>query len=195
MKLKWMAGVAAAAMFAAGAAQAEPDGWYGAIDLGYHWPDAEAGFVGFGTADFDLENSWTGFARLGYRFNPNWRFELEGGYRPGDSEEPGVLGEVKVWSVMGNIIWDFMPDSQFSPFIGVGAGWARTSADLLDAPAVIVDDTDSDFAWQALAGFSWELGERTNLDFTYRYFDGGEPEFGNLAGWHKRVSQRASASA
>jgi OOP family OmpA-OmpF porin len=30
------------------------------------------------------QNDWTGFVRLGYQFNPNWRAEVEGGYRPGD---------------------------------------------------------------------------------------------------------------
>ncbi|PRB12674.1 cell envelope biogenesis protein OmpA, partial [Brevundimonas sp. MYb46] len=36
MKLKLLASVAAAGLFAAGAASAEPDGWYGAVDAGYH---------------------------------------------------------------------------------------------------------------------------------------------------------------
>ena len=157
MKMKWMAGVAAAALFAAGAAQAEPDGWYGAIDLGYHWPDAESNFVGFPSSDIDIENTWVGFARLGYRYSPSWRVELEGGYRPGDIDEVGASGEVKVWSVMGNLIYDFMPDSQFRPFVGVGIGWAQTSVDLLAVGPVIVDDEDGDFAWQAIAGFAWRL--------------------------------------
>ena len=36
MKVKLLAGVAMAGLFAAGAAAAEPNGWYGAIDAGYH---------------------------------------------------------------------------------------------------------------------------------------------------------------
>ena len=40
MKIKLLAGAALAALFAVGGvAHAEPDGWYGAVDLGYHWPD------------------------------------------------------------------------------------------------------------------------------------------------------------
>ena len=41
MKLKLLAGAALAALCfgGVGAAQAEPDGWYGAVDVGYHWPD------------------------------------------------------------------------------------------------------------------------------------------------------------
>ena len=29
--------------------------------------------------NFGVNDSWAAFARLGYRFNPNWRVELEGG--------------------------------------------------------------------------------------------------------------------
>ncbi|KRA27885.1 hypothetical protein ASD59_13260, partial [Brevundimonas sp. Root608] len=36
MKVKLLAGVAMAGLLAAGAAAAEPNGWYGAIDAGYH---------------------------------------------------------------------------------------------------------------------------------------------------------------
>ena len=37
MKLKLLAGAAMAAAFAASGAMAQ-EGWYGAVDLGYHWP-------------------------------------------------------------------------------------------------------------------------------------------------------------
>jgi OOP family OmpA-OmpF porin len=38
MKFKLLAGAALAAVFAASGASAQ-EGWYGAIDLGYHWPE------------------------------------------------------------------------------------------------------------------------------------------------------------
>ena len=41
MKVKLLAGVAMAGLFAAGAAAAEPNGWYGAIDAGWHSADVE----------------------------------------------------------------------------------------------------------------------------------------------------------
>ena len=86
MKLKLLASVAAAGLFAAGAASAEPNGWYGAIDAGYHMIDdinAESSTTG-ANWNYEVNNGWAAFARLGYRFNPNWRVELEGGYRSGD---------------------------------------------------------------------------------------------------------------
>ena len=83
MKVKLLAGVAMAGLFAAGAAAAEPNGWYGAIDAGWHMPD-EVEANGY---SFEQEDSWAAFARLGYRFTPNWRVELEGGYRDGGDFE------------------------------------------------------------------------------------------------------------
>nr|MBB5293089.1 opacity protein-like surface antigen [Brevundimonas basaltis] len=41
MKVKLLAGVAMAGLFAAGAASADPNGWYGAIDAGYHMPEVD----------------------------------------------------------------------------------------------------------------------------------------------------------
>src|SRR5690606_32764141 len=86
MKLKLLAGVAAAGLFAATSASAEPDGWYGAIDLGGHWmEDGINAQSDLGpTWEWEVNDGWAAFARLGYRLNPNWRVELEGGHRSGD---------------------------------------------------------------------------------------------------------------
>ena len=39
MKVKLLASAAVAGLLAAGAAQADPNGWYGAVDAGAHWVD------------------------------------------------------------------------------------------------------------------------------------------------------------
>src|ERR1700754_2136688 len=85
---------AGALALSAGAAAAEPNGWYGAIDAGYHTVDdlylQSQNTSGASPAfEFEVEDSWAAFARLGYRFNENWRVELEGGYR-----DAGDLGSV-----------------------------------------------------------------------------------------------------
>ena len=91
MKFKLLAGAALAAVFAASGASAQNVGWYGAVDLGYHWPDsieADSSNNAINGAayswDISQEDDWAGFARLGYQLNDHWRVELEGGYRPGD---------------------------------------------------------------------------------------------------------------
>ena len=99
MKFTLLAGAALAAVFAASGASAQVvNGWYGAVDVGWHRPEGIEATSANNSPDgrpfeftFDSQEDWVGFARLGYRINPNWRVELEGGYRP--SEMGPVRGD------------------------------------------------------------------------------------------------------
>jgi OOP family OmpA-OmpF porin len=84
-------------VFAASGVSAQETGWYGAVDLGYHWPQSIGTQSNQTSPDgeyvhwaWKTEKDWTGFVRLGYQFNPHVRAEVEGGYRPGDLK--GVRG-------------------------------------------------------------------------------------------------------
>ena len=165
MKLQLLAGVALAAVFAAGAASAQETGWYGAVDLGYHWPEGistegDAALRDGAPAHWTwaTDDDWAGFVRLGYQFNPNWRAELEGGYRPGDITSvrgnpvrqqpyalctPGVTrttaaptcgspsGSIDSWSLMVNVLYDLAPDSWINPYVGAGLGINRLDVSAL----------------------------------------------------------------
>lgn len=230
MKLKLLAGVAMAAAFAASGASAQ-EGWYGAVDLGYHWPDgidaSSSNNAANGTPynwDFNQEDDWAGFARLGYQLNDNWRIELEAGYRSGDIESirggsnqsvvglctPGVTrttgapacgapdGDVAAWTVMGNIIYDILPGSALNPFIGAGVGVNHVKMDVTgqfsNVPAPVtaanaiqnltIDDSDTAFAYQAIAGLAWKATDQLSVDLTYRYLATSDLDFtstGSLA--------------
>jgi opacity protein-like surface antigen len=140
----------------AGVANAEPNGWYGAVDAGYHTIDTiESRSQTVGSRfDFEVEDDWAAFARLGYRFDQNWRVELEGGYRSNDIElidnpdagiPTGVCavgpvaspcvgpdGEISSASLMMNVIFDFGSEGDaLRPFIGLGAGVNRVNTEFL----------------------------------------------------------------
>ncbi|HAV50577.1 MAG TPA: cell envelope biogenesis protein OmpA, partial [Brevundimonas sp.] len=201
MKVKLLASVAAAGIFAAGAASAEPNGWYGAVDAGWHKVNDVYGVdsaAGNGW-EFEVKEGWAAFGRLGYRFDQNWRVELEGGYREGELGEvvrtapvpletgicqPSTIGpcgtpdgRLQVASLMANVIYDF-GDASWSlrPFIGMGAGLARVDSEFIGTiggnrtVGVASDDADTNLAAQFLGGVSWAIGNRANLDLTYRYF-------------------------
>ncbi|MFZ5730434.1 MAG: outer membrane protein, partial [Pseudomonadota bacterium] len=169
MKFKLLAGAAFAAVVAASGASAQEAGWYGALDLGYHWPEGiEAGSSNDGPGgvpynwDFSQSDDWAGFARLGYQLNPNWRVELEGGYRPGDIDSvrgapgshpglctPGVVrtaaapdcgppsGDIEAWTLMGNVIYDIAPGAALNPFVGVGVGVNHVKMDVVGQFATV----------------------------------------------------------
>ena len=80
---------------------------------------------------YQMDNGWAAGGKLGYDFvGP--RVELEGLYRSnngtGNVLFPGgvanVRGRIDQVSVMANLLYDFMPTSAFTPFIGAGAGIA-----------------------------------------------------------------------
>ena len=201
MKLKLLASVAVAGLFAAGAASAEPNGWYGAIDAGYHMIDdinAESSTTG-ANWNYEVNDGWAAFARLGYRFNPNWRVELEGGYRSGDigtvravSGTQGLCnltpatggcfspeGDIKSATLMANVIYDFGYEAWgIRPFVGLGAGVNRVTTDTNGnlranrGATFTADDDSTKFAAQAISGLAWAVGDRTNIDLTYRYLTG-----------------------
>jgi opacity protein-like surface antigen len=170
VKIKLLAGCALAASLAASAAAAQtPEGWYGALDLGWHRTNGlKADASGQSTDgrgynwNFDTEDDFVGFARLGYRLNPSWRVELEGGYRGGELETvrgggpaaglcaPNVVrtaanptcrspeGSIESWTLMMNVLFDLLPpESRFRPFVGVGAGFNRVNADVFGQFATV----------------------------------------------------------
>ena len=138
MKLKLLASVAAAGLFAAGTASADPNGWYGAVDAGWHSvKDVTAVNATSPRSEWDIEvdDGFAAFARLGYRLDANWRVELEGGYRSGEIVsmvggfnsicQPSAIGpcgapdgDMEVGTLMVNTIYDFgSRDSSFRPFL------------------------------------------------------------------------------
>jgi OmpA-OmpF porin, OOP family len=164
MRLKLLAGAAVATVFAASGALAQDTGWYGAIDVGgHHQRGLESAFVSpnlpflvgdglnFRVRDID----YAGFVRLGYRITPNFRLELEGGYRHGSlqsvtdfngphldfdlcgmgSTEDNCVGKpqgtVNAWTGMLNGLIDILPAARLDPFIGggVGANHVKVRAD------------------------------------------------------------------
>jgi OmpA-OmpF porin, OOP family len=219
MKFKLLAGAALAAVFAASAASAET-GWYGAVDLGYHMPEAtkldSSNLAGNGNKyiwNFNQDNDYTGFARLGYQVADHWRVELEVGYRPGDLTSvtggtnqaivglctPGVLrtaaapncgspnGKIESWSLMANVLYDIGPHWIIDPFFGAGIGVNHldltTDGQFSNVTGVVtpqsganpaiqnlhIDDSQTVFAYQLIAGAAYKATDRLNVDLTYRY--------------------------
>src|SRR6185369_15395356 len=87
----------------------------------------------------------------------------------------------EVFSLMGNVIVDFIPEGDLHPFIGLGAGIARVELQGNLVPFVTVDDDDATWAWQAIAGITAKASDRVNVDLTYRYFQTGDFDFDNPA--------------
>lgn len=247
MKVKLLAGAALAAAFAASGAQAQgffgasgpPSlGFYGALDAGWH--QLERGGVHTHSSNnapdgapygykfaIQGEGDFAGFGRLGYRVTPNWRVEVEGGYRKGEIQSirgsanrsqpyalctAGVIrtaaaptcgspgGDLNAYTAMGNVIYDFLPNSKISPFLGAGVGGMNLSVKTLGQfsgkptggafaantaanPAyqnLSIDDDQWVFAYQGLAGLTYQATSQLSLDLTYRYIKTADAKFASV---------------
>ena len=100
------------------------------------------------------------------------------------------IGSYDGWDAMLNLYYDFDMGSSFAPYVGAGVGWSEieaqiTSMALVDTsgPTVtranFLDDSESAFAYQLLAGFGYDLTEQLTFDLGYRYFVVSNADFGD----------------
>ena len=107
----------------------------------------------------------------GYRFDEGFRVEGEMGYRYGKIDRasdalgsyPVTNASLSLWSFMGNVYYDIKTGSPISPFIGAGIGFVTGTFD--DG---WYESDDTVFGYQAIAGVSYAINTRINLDLSYR---------------------------
>lgn len=183
-------------------------GWYLRGDIGYSgYNDPDATLVApTGTFALPHEN-FSGGASLGigagYRFNGWLRTDVTAETRFGSSATlfagtpiVGAVGEAEFSSatVLANAYLDLGSWHGFTPYVGVGVGWAwntltdyRTGA--CPAPCVVggvdlatlgafPDATTGSFAYAFMAGVAVDAGRSLTLDLNYRYMNLGEAATG-----------------
>jgi OOP family OmpA-OmpF porin len=143
--------------------------------------DADVSGGGINTeAQFDT--GWAALGTVGYGFGNGLRLEFELGYRDNDIDSvSGVAnagGSVNVWSGMINALYDIPTGWPITPYVGLGAGYARVKADSVNVSGTaIMDDSDSVFAYQGILGAAYSLTPNLKLGLDYRYFATLDPEF------------------
>src|SRR3546814_20115645 len=71
---------------------------------------------------------------------------------------------------MVNGLLDFGDDDGLQGFVGGGAGVARVSVEPVFA-GPFLDDSDTGFAWQAIAGVRAPLSDSLDVGLTYSFFN------------------------
>ena len=186
---KLVIGMALASSALATPALAREGSWY--VDLDFGPMILEDSKFDIGTinnaANLDSDYGVDGGVAIGYDFGA-FRLETEGSYRTADHDGlttgntgtvPGVSaanlvsgnfnnvrGDASVLSFMLNGLLDFGDDNGIQGFIGGGVGVSRVSYDasLTKTGPGFLNDSDSGFAWQVLAGVRapltdhWDVG-------------------------------------
>ncbi len=128
---------------------------------------------------------------LGYDFGP-FRLEAEGGYKNAKYrsltvENAGILPvgvsvpvgtvvqnerDLTIWSGMVNALVEIGKDDGFQIYGGGGAGVARLELPVRVAGVgTLIDDKQTDFAWQLIGGARFPITRNVDLGVKYRYFN------------------------
>ena len=126
----------------------------------------------------DLDSGWVAKALVGYDFGNNWRTELEAARREnsnGNSNNVSGIGDIKIWSAMANVVYDFdlNIEKPIKPFVGLGLGYAWFDPDNLSPLSGgqgILSENSGALAYQAFAGAAYNVYKNLDVSLEYRYF-------------------------
>ncbi len=137
----------------------------------------------------DTENGVNAALAVGTKFGM-LRAEVEAVYRHSGNNKitdasgtQGVEGSQEMLNIFLNGYLEFNLLGIVSPYVGAGAGYGSVSLNLrqLDG-TVIVDDKDSVYSYQLIAGAAVNLTDSLSLTADYRYFSTISDADFNLSG-------------
>jgi opacity protein-like surface antigen len=186
------------------AAQGGPSSWYFRADVGHARYDDPSIVQGsrFDLAGSNVDNQWSAGLGIGRYFGNNVRGDITWDYR----FESDVKGSVPVGAtftgertfglrsnvVLANIYYDFDLRSRFTPYIGLGIGFAyneTTGGTIPDgcgacafSDVTIAGGSKWSAAGALMTGFSLAMRDRLHLDAGYRYLYLGDVKTGTISG-------------
>lgn len=173
-------------------ALARDDAWYVGVEGGTMLVEDIQFDVGVQKNAYSVDHKygWDADATVGYDFG-GFRAEAEVGYRQASIDgvksvialPVGVVnapagnyplagGRSSALSFMVNGMFDFGDDDGLQGFVGGGVGVARVKERIgLAASVNTLDDSDTVFAWQAIAGLRAPLSDSIDVSLKYRFFN------------------------
>ncbi len=158
-----------------------PPGYYASMASGLN-ATADSDITGTGIAlTTDFDHGWGLAGAVGYKYRSGLRVEGEISYRDNEADSVGgsaaSSGDVTSFGFMANVLYDF-GNGKIVPYIGAGIGLARVSFDAISpVGGSTVDDSDTVFAYQGIAGVAMPLNDLVALSLDYRYFATADPDF------------------
>jgi len=126
-----------------------------------------------------FDNGLAGALAFGHAYGNGLRIEGELAQRSNDVDNfsgTNAVGDVTASSLMVNALYDFDIGSRIVPYIGAGLGIARVDWETSPIGGSSVDDSDRDFAWQAMIGVAFPLSDSLALTAEARHFDAGNQD-------------------
>jgi OOP family OmpA-OmpF porin len=173
MKKALLAAAAIVALPVMAQAQSPSPGVYIGAEGGVNWLlnfTANTNIPAFPTVSVNPQTGWAAGGVIGYDFvGP--RVELEGIYRNNTTNVglPGTAlnNQVGQLGIMANLLYDFMPASVITPYIGAGAGLGLVDSNTSLGSTV--------FAYQGIVGLGWIVDTNFRVNLDGRYYGTSNP--------------------
>lgn len=174
-------------------------GWYFSAFGGANWLD-DTSFEITQAVTNQYDPGFVVGGAIGYDFGQAMgplgaRLEAEVSYRNNtiDSHTIGAgapltgsdaLGETSALAGMANLLFDINSGGPLSFYGGGGVGVANVDFDGhgTAGSGVVMDDDETVFAWQAIAGVGFEISQSIVLDVQYRYFNAAGVSLTDITG-------------
>ena len=186
-----------------------PSSWYIRGDVSHSRYDRPT-MIESGRFDLtgaEIDNQWAAGLGVGYYFSKSVRADLTWDYRfetdargtvpfgPGPGPLVNFPGErsfgLKSNVFLANLYYDFDLRSRFTPYVGIGLGFANNKTTTGSVPdncacgftnVVIEGASKWSVAGALMSGFSYNVRDRLHLDAGYRYLYLGEAHTGLITG-------------
>jgi OmpA-OmpF porin, OOP family len=135
----------------------------------------------------EYETGWGGLGAVGYGLGNGIRLEGELAYRHNgvDKADTGAAsGSANAWTFMGNGLYDFTLGWPVTPYVGAGVGLARVNYknETIPGSTATVNDSDTTFAYQGIAGLAYAINDNLKLDLSYHYLTAVNPRVSTSSG-------------
>lgn len=180
MKAVTVALVAGLALATGAATASAQEGLYAGAQIGFSGGGGED--IDFAGVDMEFDTGTVISSFVGKDLGNQIRIEGELAYRQNDMATYGgfpVSGEMSSLAFMGNAYYDFGDGSDFTPYLGIGMGFANVT---MNSIFYSTYDTDTTFALQLMAGGSFPVGEGLAMTIDLRSF-GAVPTFVDTGGF------------
>ncbi|WP_271274360.1 outer membrane protein [Aliamphritea hakodatensis] len=185
IKRSFVASMILAASAVAPIAQAG-SGWYGEISiLSTDVDDTSLNSSGRNvTAEFDKDTAFSIAGGYSYEANSLGNVRIEAEYLTTDNDTDSVNfngnnfpangqavgGSLETRALFLNVTQEFnTPSETFTPYLGIGVGYADVDSSISYGPVANIDDNDSAFAYQIQAGLDVKFTEQLTGFAEYRY--------------------------
>ncbi len=128
------------------------------------------------------------FRRIPFRIEvaADYRFRFDFDVRDVVPEIIDYEMNVATTSALASAIIEWRNDTEFTPFVGVTAGWVRNTTNTKRVNLMTRVKTENEqvvdsFAYGGVVGVDWGFSERWSAEIAYRYLNMGEVETGTFS--------------